>query len=119
LQPLGLIFRTEVTDLLIKAYWEDLHDLSLSAFQAACRQARRQEKFFPVPAVLREYAEAYRERPDPPHILALTDPGAEAQRLAANRTLALADLNAKIAALSPEAQQRIKAFEAEEHYGTP
>jgi hypothetical protein len=56
LQPLGIIFRTEVTDLLIRAYWEDLQDLPLAAFQSACRAARRYEKFFPVPATLRELA---------------------------------------------------------------
>jgi hypothetical protein len=117
LQPLGIIFKTEVTDLLIKAYWEDLHDLPLAAFQAACRQARRHEKFFPVPAVLREYAGPYTDRPDPPDLLALTDSDATERQRAIDRTVALADLENKIASMSPAQQARIRAFEEERHYG--
>ena len=103
--------------MLIKAYWEDLRDLSLPAFQAACRAARRHEKFFPVPAVLRDYAAPYADRPDPPDLLALTDPDATERQRAIDRALALADLEHKIASMSPAQQARIKAFEEERRYG--
>jgi hypothetical protein len=56
LQPLGRIFRTELTKILIDLYWEALKDLPLEDLQDACLLAIKQEKFFPVPATLRELA---------------------------------------------------------------
>lgn len=49
-------FRFQITSReLLNAYVEDLEDLDLNALGVAIKRARRESKFFPLPAVIREY----------------------------------------------------------------
>lgn len=56
LQYLAVVFKTELTTPFLEAYWMALEDLPLEAVQCACARALRHETFFPVPAILRDYA---------------------------------------------------------------
>jgi hypothetical protein len=59
IEPLAIAFKTELSEARLHVYWMALHDVGLEAFQYACAEALRIEKFFPVPATLREYAETF------------------------------------------------------------
>jgi hypothetical protein len=59
LEPLAIIFKTELTELRLMIFWEDLIDLPIDAVEYACRMHRRDELKFPVPAELRTLAKAY------------------------------------------------------------
>lgn len=64
----------KVSDVALEGYWDALQDLSLAAFQVACKRALRECKFMPRPAELRELAAPAKRPPTPPYFQRWRDP---------------------------------------------
>lgn len=67
MKMLSTALSIELTSDRLAAYWDALCDLPIAAVTCACQHAARhwkptleERKPFPVPAILREYAEQYR-----------------------------------------------------------
>jgi len=56
MMKLAITFNTELTDLRLEIYWEQLQHVPIDAVVAACQQALQCEKFFPVPRTLLDFA---------------------------------------------------------------
>lgn len=56
-----VVFGKEADEIRLGVYWDALRDLPIEAVIAALRVAEREAKWFPVPAVIREYAGATRQ----------------------------------------------------------
>ena len=67
---LATVFNMSVNAARFEHYWAALHDLSYSAFEAACVHTRKHAgtttcRFFPLPGVLREHAAAQQRSSKP------------------------------------------------------
>ena len=59
IEQLGVIYRTEISDLLLRAYWQALKDVSITDLEREAALHIASSKFFPKPCELRgEDAEA-------------------------------------------------------------